>query len=116
MSSGMRVCKHLILCHFGIVPWNILTHYKRDLGTRSGAGRIINLTSGQGLAALPDQLAYAATKGGVDALSLSMSAAVEGRGMTVNALDPGPTETSWMRAEQRAEHLRVAVFNRPVTA
>jgi 3-oxoacyl-[acyl-carrier protein] reductase len=35
------------------------------------AGRIINLTSGQGLMPLPDELAYAATKGGVDALTLS---------------------------------------------
>jgi 3-oxoacyl-[acyl-carrier protein] reductase len=65
-------------------------------------GRIVNLTSGQGLTPLPDELAYAATKGGVDALTLSLSAAVAGRGITVNAVDPGPTDTGWMEAEQRA--------------
>jgi len=70
--------------------------------THGGAGRIINLTSGQGLTPLPDELAYAATKGGVDALTLSLSAAVAGRGITVNAVDPGPTETGWITAEQRA--------------
>jgi 3-oxoacyl-[acyl-carrier protein] reductase len=80
--------------------------------THGGTGRIINLTSGQGLAPLPDELAYAATKGGVDALTLSLSAAVAGRGMTVNAVDPGPTETGWMEAEQRAALLATAPMGR----
>ena len=81
-------------------------------GFTHGAGRIINLTSGQGLAPLPDDLAYAATKGGVDALTLSLSAAVAGRGITVNAVDPGPTETGWMRPEQRAALLATAPMGR----
>ena len=80
--------------------------------TQGGAGRIINLTSGQGLAPLPDDLAYAATKGGVDALTLSLSGAVAGRGITVNAVDPGPTETGWMKAEQRAALLATAPMGR----
>jgi 3-oxoacyl-[acyl-carrier protein] reductase len=80
--------------------------------THDGAGRIINVTSGQGLTPFPDELAYAATKGGVDALTLSLSAAVAGRGMTVNAVDPGPTDTGWMRAEQRAALLATAPMGR----
>jgi 3-oxoacyl-[acyl-carrier protein] reductase len=80
--------------------------------THAGAGRIINLTSGQGLTPLPDELAYAATKGGVDALTLSLSAAVAERGMTVNAVDPGPTETGWMQPEQRAALLATAPMGR----
>jgi 3-oxoacyl-[acyl-carrier protein] reductase len=79
--------------------------------THGGAGRIINLTSGR-LTPLPEELAYAATKGGVDALTLSLSAAVAGRSMTVNAVDPGPTETGWMRAEQRAALLATAPMGR----
>lgn len=59
-------------------------------------GRIINLTSGQGVQPMPDELAYAATKGAVDALTLSLSAAVARRRITVNAVDPGPTDTGWM--------------------
>lgn len=66
-----------------------------------GAGRIINLTSGQGLGPLPSELAYAATKGGVDAFTLSLSAAVARRGITVNAVAPGPTDTGWMSDELR---------------
>jgi 3-oxoacyl-[acyl-carrier protein] reductase len=66
-----------------------------------GPGRIINLTSGQGLGPLPNELAYAATKGGVEAFSLSLSAAVASRGITVNAVDPGATDTGWMSSELR---------------
>jgi 3-oxoacyl-[acyl-carrier protein] reductase len=77
-----------------------------------GAGRIINLTSGQGLAPLPNELAYAATKGGVDGLTLSLSAAVAGRGIAVNAVDPGPTDTGWMSAEQQTALLATAPMGR----
>ena len=76
------------------------------------AGRIINLTSGQGLMPVPDELAYAATKGGVDALTLSLSAAVARRGITVNAVDPGPTDTGWMQSERRATLIANAPMGR----
>ena len=79
--------------------------------TQGGAGRIINLTSGQGLTPLPDDLAYAATKGGVDAFTLSLSAAVARKGITVNAVDPGPTDTGWMGG-QRASLLAQAPMGR----
>jgi len=75
-------------------------------------GRIINLTSGQGLAPLPHELAYAATKGGVDALTLSLSAAVAGRGITVNAVDPGATDTGWIPVELRESLLANASMGR----
>lgn len=59
-------------------------------------GRIINLTSGQGLGPMPDELAYASTKGAVEAFTVSLAAGVAKRGITVNAVDPGPTDTGWM--------------------
>lgn len=67
-----------------------------DDGQRSGSGRIINLTSGQSLGPMPRELAYAATKGAVDALTVSLSLALAPRGITVNAVNPGPTDTGWM--------------------
>jgi 3-oxoacyl-[acyl-carrier protein] reductase len=79
---------------------------------QDGAGRIINLTSGQGLTPMPHELAYAATKGGVDAFTLSLSAAVAGRGITVNAVDPGPTDTGWLQAAPRAALLSSAPMGR----
>jgi 3-oxoacyl-[acyl-carrier protein] reductase len=75
---------------------------------QSGAGgRIINVTSGQGLGPMPGELAYAATKGGIDAFTVSLSAAVAHLGITVNAVDPGPTDTGWMSEDIR-ETLRKA--------
>jgi 3-oxoacyl-[acyl-carrier protein] reductase len=67
-----------------------------DLGT---GGRVINLTSGQSLGPMPGELAYAATKAAVEAFTLSLAAAVAGKGITVNAVDPGPTNTGWMSNE-----------------
>jgi 3-oxoacyl-[acyl-carrier protein] reductase len=79
---------------------------------KGAGGRIINLTSGQGLGPLPNELAYAATKGGVEAFSLSLSAAVANRGITVNAVDPGPTDTGWMSRELRESLTRTAPMGR----
>jgi 3-oxoacyl-[acyl-carrier protein] reductase len=65
--------------------------FKRNVG-----GRIINLTSGQSLGPMPGELAYVATKGAVEAFTLSLSAEVARRGITVNAIDPGVTDTGWI--------------------
>jgi 3-oxoacyl-[acyl-carrier protein] reductase len=65
-------------------------------------GRIVNLSSGQGLAPMSGELAYAATKGAVDAFTRSLSAAVANLGITVNAVDPGATDTGWISAETKA--------------
>jgi 3-oxoacyl-[acyl-carrier protein] reductase len=59
-------------------------------------GRIINLTSGQSLGPMSGELAYAATKGAVEAFTLSLAGGVAAKGITVNAVDPGPTDTGWM--------------------
>ena len=65
-------------------------------------GRIINLTSGQSLGPMPDSLAYAITKGAVEAFTNSLAPSVAGMGITVNAVDPGATDTGWITEEQKA--------------
>jgi 3-oxoacyl-[acyl-carrier protein] reductase len=71
--------------------------------TAGQGGRIINLTSGQSLGPMPDELAYVATKGAVEAFTLSLAAGVAKLGITVNAVDPGPTDTGWMGEALKAE-------------
>lgn len=67
--------------------------------TKKSGGRIINLTSGQFKGPMPGELAYAATKGAVDAMTITLSAEVAPLGITVNAVNPGPTDSGWMTPE-----------------
>ncbi|MBX3052679.1 MAG: SDR family oxidoreductase [Caldilineaceae bacterium] len=64
-------------------------------------GRIVSFSSGQGVGPMPSELAYAATKGAIEAFTLSLSAGVAAKGITVNAIDPGITDTGWIEDEQK---------------
>jgi 3-oxoacyl-[acyl-carrier protein] reductase len=66
-------------------------------------GRIISLTSGQSVGPMPDELAYATTKGAIEAFTSSLAADVASRSITVNAVDPGATDTGWMTDEVRTQ-------------
>ncbi|MCU9613069.1 SDR family oxidoreductase [Caldibacillus lycopersici] len=66
------------------------------------AGRIINMTSGQDIAAMPGELAYVATKGAISAFTKSLSQELAPLGITVNAVNPGPTDSTWMNDEIRS--------------
>lgn len=67
--------------------------------TNLRGGRVINLTSGQSLGPMVGNLAYATTKGAIDTFTLLLSAEVASKGITVNAVNPGPTNTGWMDDE-----------------
>ena len=65
-----------------------------------GPGRIVNFTSGL---PLTGQIAYAVSKGAIEGMTVSAAAELAGRGITVNAIDPGPTDTGWMSDELAAQ-------------
>jgi 3-oxoacyl-[acyl-carrier protein] reductase len=60
--------------------------------TRPG-GRVILLTSGQHLGPMSNELAYALSKGALHQATLSLSDELAACGITVNAVNPGPTDT-----------------------
>jgi 3-oxoacyl-[acyl-carrier protein] reductase len=68
-------------------------------------GRVVLLTSGQDREPMPGELAYAASKGALSSLVPSLAAQLAHRGITVNAVDPGATDTGWASAELHADVL-----------
>ncbi|OTW84016.1 3-ketoacyl-ACP reductase [Bacillus thuringiensis] len=74
------------------------SQFARGFDKKSG-GRIVNITSGQFQGPMAGELAYATTKGAIDALTSTLSAEVAHLGITVNAINPGPTDTGWMTEE-----------------
>ena len=65
-----------------------------------GHGRIVNVASQLAVAAQPKRTAYIASKGGIVALTKVLALEWIAKGITVNAIGPGPTETPMtMRAD-----------------
>jgi len=68
-------------------------------------GRIINMVSGQDKSPEPGNLAYVATKGAVSTFTKSVAIELAPLKITVNAVDPGPTNTGWMSSKLKEELL-----------
>ncbi|MFC7310637.1 SDR family oxidoreductase [Streptomyces monticola] len=89
---------------------------KHGLSRLRDNGRIINISSGVTKVAIPDVIAYSASKGAVDTLTLTLAQGLGSRGITVNAVAPGTIETDanpWVKdPESRAHIASVSVFNR----
>ena len=83
---------------------------KRHNGRRGG--RIINLTSGQSIDAMENNLPYAMTKGAIEVLTKALSVSLRGKNITVNAVDPGGTNTGWMSPEMIAAIEEEALYGR----
>jgi 3-oxoacyl-[acyl-carrier protein] reductase len=114
-SDGyMTLTAHSLDAHYAVnVRGTLLlsVEFARRFAGAAG-GRIINLTSGQSLGPMPGELAYVATKGAIDAFTVSLAAEVAGRGITVNAVDPGPTDSGWMSEEIRQSLLERSPMHR----
>lgn len=66
-------------------------------------GRIINITSGAAHSAPPGASVYSATKAAVETLTKSHAAELGPRGITVNAVSPGITDTEMLHSVIPAE-------------
>ena len=62
-----------------------------------GSGKIVNLASGRGVAGAMNGVHYAASKGGIIALTVSLGMELGDSGINVNAVAPGGTETPLFR-------------------
>lgn len=69
-------------------------------------GRVLLFTSGQQLEPMTRELPYVASKGALHGLTASLAAHLAPRGVLVNALNPGPTDTGWATPELTRHELR----------
>ncbi|TGT73709.1 MULTISPECIES: SDR family NAD(P)-dependent oxidoreductase [unclassified Mesorhizobium] len=79
-------------------------------------GRIINVSTGFTRIAAPTHPAYAASKGALETLTLALAPDFASRGITVNSVMPGVTETDmnadWLATDARAGAEALSVFSR----
>ncbi len=73
--------------------------YAAQHDDRRTGGRVILFTSGQHLAPMSQEVPYAISKGAIHQVTLTLSDALVDRGITVNAVNPGPTDTGWADPE-----------------
>ena len=67
---------------------------------RGDSGRVILMTSGQHLAPMAGEVAYAVSKGALQQATATLAEELAPRGITVNCVNPGPTDTGWGIGEQ----------------
>jgi NAD(P)-dependent dehydrogenase (short-subunit alcohol dehydrogenase family) len=58
-------------------------------------GRVILMTSGQHLGSMSREVAYAVSKGALHQATKTLADELIDRGITVNTVNPGPTDTGW---------------------
>jgi NAD(P)-dependent dehydrogenase (short-subunit alcohol dehydrogenase family) len=64
---------------------------------KSGGGAIVNMSSVNGVTAIPTIASYNASKGGVDQLTRAMALGLVDHGVRVNAVGPGTISTELAR-------------------
>jgi 3-oxoacyl-[acyl-carrier protein] reductase len=85
----------------------------RESARRLGnGGSIIVLSTGGTKLFFPDQSLYLGSKGAVEQFVRALSWELGGRGITVNAISPGPTETDLMQDSYRDKAASMSPFNR----
>lgn len=65
-------------------------------------GRIINMTTGWSKGQMPEELSYVLTKSAVETLTYTLSSQLAGKGITINTINPGPTNTGWMDDDMKS--------------
>ena len=62
-----------------------------------GWGRVVNIASDAGRVGSSGEVVYSGTKGGIIAFTKALAREVASRGVTVNCICPGPTETALLQ-------------------
>lgn len=86
--------------HLGVNARSVLlliAEFARRFRSETGSGRVVAFTSD----AVHGEVAYGASKAALDRIVVAAAAELGPLGITVNAINPGPTDTGWMSNELR---------------
>ena len=93
-------------------PLNMTHVVLKGMVTR-GHGRVVNIASDAGRVGSSLEAVYSACKGGIIAFSKTVAREVARRGITVNSVCPGPTDTPLLAevagADERGQKIRAAL-------
>lgn len=87
----------------------LAAEFARRFSGPKGRGRIVTFISGP---PLQGAIAYAASKGAIEWITVSAAAELAPMGITANAVNPGPNDTGWMDGELQAWHARQSPLGR----
>ena len=89
--------------------WLLIREFGMRLKAPAGSGRIVALTSDHVAGNLP----YGSSKGALDRIVLAAAEEFRELGVSANVINPGPTDTGWMNADQIADFSRQTPGGRP---
>lgn len=85
----------------------------KEFVKRNKPGSIINMTSGQSLGSMGEnKIPYTITKAALEMLAPQLAPELSKLGITINSVDPGPTDTGWMSEELKAQVTKESVKGR----
>jgi NAD(P)-dependent dehydrogenase (short-subunit alcohol dehydrogenase family) len=79
---------------------------------KAKAGRVINISSAMAETPLPYLAHYAASKGGINAMTKSLAQEWANRGITVNAIAPSYFETDMTESSRENEHANALIMSK----
>ena len=92
-----------------------MSHFVLKGMVARGHGRIVNIASDAGRVGSSQEAVYSACKGGIIAFTKTVAREVARRGITLNAVCPGPTETPLLAAavgdDERGQKMRAALVS-----
>ncbi|WP_415974549.1 SDR family oxidoreductase [Rhodococcus sp. 077-4] len=97
----------------------LVQEFARRYVDRPDGGRVVLFTSGQDEGPMSTEIPYAVSKGAIASITPTLADAVIERGITVNTINPGPTDTGWASAdldEFVARHMPRGRWNSPEEA
>ena len=90
-----------------------MSHFVLKTMVARGSGRIVNIASDAGRVGSSQEAVYSACKGGIIAFTQTVAREVARKGITLNAVCPGPTDTPLLAAvagaDERGQKVRAAL-------